>query len=896
MVILFSSTIFAQGTVTGTVKESSYNETLIGASVVVSGTTTGTTTDINGNFSIKLTAGSYSLEISYIGYESQKIDVTVKDDETTSIGRVMLNATSIGLNGVNIIADRAKERETPVAVSNVSKATIEQQLGSQDLPMVMNNTPSVYATMQGGGAGDARINVRGFDQNNVAIMINGVPINDMENGWVYWSNWDGLADVTSSIQMQRGLSAVNLATPSVGGTMNIITNPAEMKAGGSLKLEYGSGNFQKATISAHTGLLSNKFAASVSVVRKTGQGIIDKTYTDAWAYYVGLSYNVNKKHRLELYAMGAPQRHGQNLYKQNVAAYSHEYAKELGVDNSTLDKFKEASSGRLYNENWNTVNPSYTGQQYWDGSFHSRQSKDYLHERENYYHKPVVNLNWYAHWGEKVSQFTTVYYSGGKGGGSGTYGSLVWDYTSEPTRIADWNATIARNQDPESGKQGILRNSVNNQWTIGAISRVKIEFTDHFRGQVGIDWRTAEIEHYRTVRDLLGLQSYHYTGNEFDTEATYDKKLGGKIDYYNTNTVDWLGGFVQLEYSNGKLAVDGTFGYSGVKYGFTDHFHTADTLADGSPDVNSGERVSKADWIGGMQVKGGINYNFTPTLNAFANIGYVTKVPIFDNVIDDSDGSVAPTPKNEKFLSYELGVGYNTPDNKFKFTGNLYYTNWMDRTFTVSVVLDPITLETGYAYILGMDQRHMGIELEANYRPINFIGFGAIASIANWKYLSDVEAQVKDDQNNIVLEPHVYTKDLKVGDAPQTQVGAWIDIYPTKGMDLQLVWRLNANHYAQFNPLTRNDSTDRTQAWKTPSYSIFDAHLYYSIPTKGKVDVTLFAHFFNLFDTYYIQDAVDNSQYNGNYGDGQFNHDVNTAEVYLGIPFSYNIGVRIAIH
>ena len=60
-------------------------------------------------------------------------------------------------------------------------------------------------------------------------MINGVPQNDMENGWVYWSNWDGVGDATSSIQMQRGLSKVNLATPSIGGTMNIITDPTLLK-------------------------------------------------------------------------------------------------------------------------------------------------------------------------------------------------------------------------------------------------------------------------------------------------------------------------------------------------------------------------------------------------------------------------------------------------------------------------------------------------------------------------------------------------------------------------------------------------------------------------------------------------------------------------------------------
>ena len=129
------------------------------------------------------------------------------------------------------------------------------RLGSQDIPLAMNLVPSVYATNQGGGAGDARINVRGFNQRNVAIMINGIPVNDMENGWVYWSNWDGVADVTSSIQMQKGLSAQNLATPSIGGSMNIITDAAALEKGGSFKQEVGAWGFLKSTLSYNTGLI-----------------------------------------------------------------------------------------------------------------------------------------------------------------------------------------------------------------------------------------------------------------------------------------------------------------------------------------------------------------------------------------------------------------------------------------------------------------------------------------------------------------------------------------------------------------------------------------------------------------------------------------------------------------
>ena len=312
----------------------------------------------------------------------------------------------------------------------LDKEEMEVRLGSQDIPMILNTTPVVYATQQGGGAGDARINVRGFNQRNVAVMINGVPQNDMENGWVYWSNWDGVGDATSSIQMQRGLSAVNLATPSIGGTMNIITDPAAMEKGGKFKQEVGEGGFQKSTLTYNSGLINDKLAISGAIVRKTGDGFIDGTWTDAWAYYLGSSYAVSDDQRFELYAIGAPQRHGQNLYKQNIATYSQELAGGIdGYDDSAYvagNKF-ETEAGRFFNQNVAPISSDYKGQQYWymyGAKTTDRFSSDFLNERENYFHKPLVNLNHFLDINDELSLSSVAYWSGGSGGGTGTYGSV----------------------------------------------------------------------------------------------------------------------------------------------------------------------------------------------------------------------------------------------------------------------------------------------------------------------------------------------------------------------------------------------------------------------------------------------------------------------------------------
>ena len=227
MFFVISSTIYAQ-TITGTVNAE--DGPLPGANVVVKGTTNGTQTDFDGKFNLTVTEGSGTVVVSFIGYSRKSVNYTIAAGETKDLGVIVLTSDNT-LDEVVVtgVIDIAKERETPVAVSTIRAVDIQEKLGSQEFPEILNATPSVYATKSGGGFGDSRINIRGFDQRNTAVMINGMPVNDMENGWVYWSNWAGLSDVTSAMQVQRGLGSSKLAISSVGGTINVITRTSEQK-------------------------------------------------------------------------------------------------------------------------------------------------------------------------------------------------------------------------------------------------------------------------------------------------------------------------------------------------------------------------------------------------------------------------------------------------------------------------------------------------------------------------------------------------------------------------------------------------------------------------------------------------------------------------------------------
>jgi len=589
MTILMPMFLFGQEVVTeekvetsiGGVVSDESNNPIVGANVVVEGTDLGSAADADGYYSIDLgTGGSYTLTASAIGYESQSSEASIKEGDNSRIVNFVLSVSAIKMSALEVLASRAGEK-TPVAHTTVEKADIEFRLGSQDLPMSLNLTPSVYATQQGGGAGDARINVRGFNQRNVAVMINGVPQNDMENGWVYWSNWDGVADAAHSIQMQRGLSAVNLATPSIGGTMNIITDPTSHEKGGKFKQEGGAGGFLKTTLNYNSGMIGDKLALSGTIVRKTGDGVIDKTWTDAWAYYVGASYALNKDNRFELYAIGAPQRHGQNLYKQNIGAYDAEFAESVeGYDTDALGEDGQfVDVGHKFNQNWAPISSDYTGKQYWymyGAKTVERHDPNFLNERENYFHKPLVNLNHYLTINDKTRLSSVLYWSGGSGGGTGTYGKIPTldadgnlgddDYKFYYGRgpwTRDWNTLVAYNSGTadtvyvdksalvrthgEGNNQsvGILRNSINRQNTLGLISKLNYDFSDELKLQVGIDWRSAGIEHAREVRDLLGGDYYvdyaddshgHYelddAGNDVFIADPKRVELGDEIAYH----------------------------------------------------------------------------------------------------------------------------------------------------------------------------------------------------------------------------------------------------------------------------------------------------------------------------------------------------------------------------
>ena len=196
-----------------------------------------------------------------------------------------------------------------------------------------------------------------------------------------------------------------------------------------------------------------------------------------------------------------------------------------------------------------------------------------------------------------------------------------------------------------------------------------------------------------------------------------------------------------------------------------------------------------------------------------------------------------------------------------------------------------------------MNQLHSGIELDLKYKPIDMLQFGITTSFADWHNTNDVKGEYDPDVNG--PEPattiNFYVKDLKIGDAPQNQFVFSASLRPVEGLDITALYSYYSNFYADWDPFSRQDANDRAQSWKLPSYGLLNFHINYRMSLSEKFGVTVFAHVFNALDEIYISDAVDNSKYNSYKVDGSIvnPHKADAAEIFLGTPRKFNLGLKL---
>ena len=827
---LITATVLGQTKISGIIVDET-NQPLPGASILEKGTKNGTETDFDGKFTLEAKSKSGVLVISYIGYKSREVAF---NSSNVNVGTLTLRVDENSLDEIVVVGkgviDLSGGRKTPVAVSTIKASEIQKKIGTQDVTMALVNTPSIYVAGQAGGFGDSRISVRGFDQTNTAFLLNGQPINGMEDGKMYWSNWSGVNDIASAVQIQRGLGASKLAISSVGGTMNFVTKTTDLKEGGSFYVGTANDSYIKTTAMYNTGVSKSGWGTSVMLSHWQGNGYNNGTRGQGQTYFISFGYKPNEKHNFNFLITGAPQWHDQNFTKR-ISDY--------------------LSNGYKYNNNYG----------FYQG--------EYMTERRNFYHKPVLNLNWDYQISDASSLSTVVYASFGRGGGTGNYGRSAARIRTADGLI-DYDAIVANNSalPNTNGNFGVnayaTRASMNLHSWYGIVSNFEHKINENLTWNVGADLRTYYGTHFRQISNFHGLTSWTESRNLRDitnnttsislsntvTEtgkadpwgATFNTMAENqRIDYDNSERISYGGLFTQLEYANDFMSAFFQGSVSNQSHQRFDRYdYLPASIAASSPKVNNF----------GYNVKFGASFQVSNTSALYLNSGFYSRQPYHDNIFNNSTNAINPSSQNEKIFGLE--IGYNFKSEFFSGSVNLYNTSWKDRINGFTNVSNNVVTITETT---GQNQLHKGIEFDFVANITSQLKLKGFASIGDWRYVGQLISRQLDENRNVISEATPVDVDgINVGDAAQTTYGL--------GFDYSIIENLSVDSDFRFyDRLFSNVSPTQGQL-QLPSYGLLDMGVSYrlNLGKSNSKSLDFRANVNNVLDRRYISELTTANQ------------------------------------
>ncbi len=729
MTFFLSSLSFAQVELKGRVINEN-DQPIPGAKIAIEGLSSTVDSNNDGSFVIKSPTNEGAIVVSSKLYMIAKI----KFSATTAnfdFGTIVLTAKSISIDEVVVtvrgVVDLEEDRKTPIASSTITAAQIQAKSGNSDLPELLKSTPSVQ-NLRGGGFGDGSMFLRGFDQTNTAFLLNGQPINGMEDGKMYWSNWSGILDVANGIQVQRGLGSSKLAISSVGGTTNILIRTVDSKKGGFVSSTAGNNSFLKANAYVSTGLSKKGWAFSAMLGHWQGNGYVNNTEGRGQTYYFSVGYKPSEKHIFNFLITGAPQWHAA-AGTQKLSEY--------------------VTNGIRYNSwTYQIDNKTYAG-------------------GRNFYHKPVLNFSWDWKMSNKSNLSTVVYASSGRGG----FAQVLTSGTPATPTYA--------------------RGSYNNHNWAGLISNYENKLSDNLTLNIGADARYYNGEHFRAATDFFTVDSVA-TSNPANGSFFVTDNFGGYNPWaavFNPNNdhkqrigrdysevITYVGAFGQLEYVKNKFSAFFQGAISNQSHVRTEYWTVATPT--------KAEKVANL----GYNVKVGAAYQVAKRSKLFVNAGYYSRQPFHDELYRNNTNNNAlrnPQVANQEITGLE--AGYQFTAEKLKVNVNVYNTIWANRTLSSdNGQTNPATAE--YYQTLGVTQNHKGVELEFFYVASSRLRMKGFWSAGDWRYKGDATKRTYNDAGDeITATPQTLVLDgVKVGGAAQVTAGAGFDFRVYKGLTIDV--------------------------------------------------------------------------------------------------------------
>lgn len=280
---------WAQFTISGRVTDAADQELLAGVHVVLQNTYKGSFSYADGRYTLTdLKPGKYVLEVSFVGYEKRIQPVELTQSLTLDFA---LNRATILADEVIVQATRAPEN-SPTTFTSISTEEIRKKNFGQDLPFLLNQTPSVVVTSDAGaGVGYTGIRIRGSDPTRINATINGIPYNDAESQGTFWVNMPDFASSVDNIQIQRGVGTSTNGAGAFGASLNIQTNTLRQEPYAEVNNSVGSFNTWRHTVKVGSGLIDGKWSFNGRLSKISSDGYIDRANADLRSYFISGGYH-----------------------------------------------------------------------------------------------------------------------------------------------------------------------------------------------------------------------------------------------------------------------------------------------------------------------------------------------------------------------------------------------------------------------------------------------------------------------------------------------------------------------------------------------------------------------------------------------------------------------------
>lgn len=611
--LLFCATAWSQGKVEGIILNEE-NEPIVGARIEISGTYYLTFSGNDGKFLFQEVENpQLILTISSAGFVQQ--EVSYQPGKSGYVTYILVRKTS-ELPGVLVSVSRVSRE--PVASSTVSKSTLTRLNFGQDLPLLLETTPSAVSSSDAGaGIGYTGLRIRGVDPTRTNVTINGIPINDAESHGVYWVNMPDFTSSVENIQIQRGVGTSVNGAAAFGASINIQTDAQAKNAYASLDNSVGSFGTWKSTVKAGTGIIDNRFSMDVRLSRIVSDGYLDRASSNLRSFYIGAQYNFAKS------VLKA------NVFSGRETTYqAWEGTPESRINNDVDGMNAYADRNYLTDEQRaNLLNAGRTYNLYtYDNQVDNYGQDHYqLHFIHTFSKKLVMNIS-----------------------GHYTYGAGYYEQYRADDKLADYGLpAVIVGTDTISTSNLIRRKWLKNQF-YGAVYSLS----------------------YQPIRGLnliFGGATNRYDGDHFGEIiwAQYASTSSIRQRYYSDNALKTeFSNYLKATYSKGKL-----FYYADAQYRFIQYNYLGTSEVNGSL-VESQETKT----FSFFNPKIGIAYTLNASNKITGSYAVGNREPVRDDFRQPVGGK---KPVAEQL--HDLEVGYTYSRSKVLAKANFYWMNYKNQ-------------------------------------------------------------------------------------------------------------------------------------------------------------------------------------------------------------------------